>query len=186
MGGSGSGRGWHSTRTEVEACRTIDAARWQSEGFFRPGFRVGPVSWVWSDPETREERASISFETDCDETTGSVRLRYSMIRGGERIPYDYRVDLTTTRTSWDRLRWWFACPLSSNGNACGRRVRILYLPFGAGYYGCRHCFNLTYRSCNEKRPRFDPWTGMTLAELKRLLKDHGISAKEWRRRNERF
>jgi hypothetical protein len=28
-------------------------------------------------------------------------------------------------------------------------VGKLYLPPGAGYYGCRHCHELTYTSCQE-------------------------------------
>jgi hypothetical protein len=32
---------------------------------------------------------------------------------------------------------------------CGRRVGKLYLPPGGKYFGCRHCYNLTYTSSNE-------------------------------------
>ncbi len=48
-----------------------------------------------------------------------------------------------------RARWWFACPLVVNGRACGRRVRMLYLPPNGRYFGCRGCHDLTYRSCQE-------------------------------------
>ncbi len=37
------------------------------------------------------------------------------------------------------------------GRPCGRRVGKLYLPSGGRYYGCRHCYRLTYTSCQESR-----------------------------------
>ena len=44
---------------------------------------------------------------------------------------------------------WFVCPLVG----CGRRVGKLYLPPGGRYYGCRHCYRLTYESAQEHDPR---------------------------------
>ena len=38
-----------------------------------------------------------------------------------------------------------------NGACCGRRVGTLYLPPGSKYFGCRHCYNLSYDSRNERR-----------------------------------
>ena len=43
----------------------------------------------------------------------------------------------------------------------------LYLPPGARYFGCRHCYNLTYRSAQEHDKRVDflrkhPWRLMAL------------------------
>ncbi len=42
---------------------------------------------------------------------------------------------------------------------CERRVGKLWLPPGAIYFGCRHCYGLTYRSCQEshKRDRMVEW-----------------------------
>jgi len=36
---------------------------------------------------------------------------------------------------------------------CGRRVAKLYLPRGARYFGCRHCYDLTYLSCQRSDKR---------------------------------
>jgi hypothetical protein len=65
--------------------------------------------------------------------------------------------------------------LSVNGRYCGRRVGKLYLPPGGLYYGCRHCYRLTYTSCNESH-KFDSVykllakdTGWTPAEVRRAL-----------------
>jgi hypothetical protein len=61
------------------------------------------------------------------------------------------VELTTTRPRFGGLRWWFVCPLLVSGRPCRRRVGKLYLPPRARYFGCRHCYDLTYTSCQESR-----------------------------------
>lgn len=38
---------------------------------------------------------------------------------------------------------------------CQRRVRKLYLPPGAKYFGCRTCYKLTYQSVQEHDKRVD-------------------------------
>ena len=63
--------------------------------------------------------------------------------------------VTTTRPRFGGLRWWFVCPLLVDGVACRRRVGKLYLPPRARYLGCRHCHQLTYRSCQEHDKRVD-------------------------------
>jgi hypothetical protein len=62
---------------------------------------------------------------------------------------NYRVDLTATRPRFGGLCWWFVCPLVVGGLGCDRRVGKLYLPPGGRYYGCRHCYGLTYTSCQQ-------------------------------------
>jgi hypothetical protein len=39
----------------------------------------------------------------------------------------------------------------SHGVCCGRRVGTLFLSSGGKYFGCRHCYNLSYESRNESR-----------------------------------
>jgi hypothetical protein len=65
------------------------------------------------------------------------------------------VGLTTTRPRFGGLRWWFVCPLVVNGRPCQRRVGKLYLPPRGRYYGCRHCYDLTYTSCQQHDKRVD-------------------------------
>ena len=69
------------------------------------------------------------------------------------VHYEWRGEQMTQEISFDWTlcnyggkRPWFIC-----GN-CGRRVAVLY---GAGkYFACRHCYDLTYRSCQESDGRF--------------------------------
>jgi hypothetical protein len=113
------------------------------------------VGWHWVYRSGRE--CSIGYEVQTlDEARPSLRLFYSRTRAGtgEREPVDYPVRLTTTRPRFGELRWWFVCPLFHDGWPCGRRVGKLYLPPGARYFGCRHCHDLTYTSCQISR-RYD-------------------------------
>jgi len=82
-----------------------------------------------------------------------IKVNYTITdRDGNKTDYDYKITLTTTPCNFGGVRYWFICPLSVNGNFCGRRVGTLYLGPGGKYFGCRHCYNLSYESRNE--PRF--------------------------------
>jgi hypothetical protein len=82
-----------------------------------------------------------------------IKLNYTVTdRGsGEKIDYDYKIQLTTTPCNLGGVRYWFICPLSKNGVYCGRRVGKLYHAPGVNYFGCRHCYDLSYESRNEPR-----------------------------------
>ena len=67
----------------------------------------------------------------------------------------YSIKLTTTCPHLGGLRWWFTCPLMISGRECRQRVAKLYLPPTAHYFGCRHCHELTYTSCQKSR-KYDP------------------------------
>jgi hypothetical protein len=155
MGGYGSTRwDWHSKKTTVEECRQLDTTDLLREGVLREGIHwVG--GWSWRNAITGEKTSSIGLETDTtDAARPRVRLCYTFKSGrNEGRELDYRIPLQTTRPHFGGVRWWFTCPLSVNGRYCGRRVRKLYLPPGAVYYGCRHCYDLTYTSCQESDKR---------------------------------
>ena len=57
--------------------------------------------------------------------------------------------LQSTEPHYGGLRWWFTCPMINQGFRCDRRVGKLYLPPDARYFGCRSCYDLTYRSVQE-------------------------------------
>jgi hypothetical protein len=102
-----------------------------------------------------------------------IRLYYTIKRSEENI--DFKISLQTTHPYYGGARWWFTCPLSTNGRPCYRRVGKLYLPPGGKYYGCRHCYDLTYTSCQESH-QFDALfariaedTGTTPEMVKRIL-----------------
>jgi hypothetical protein len=153
MGGSNSGR-WHGsiTKSAVEYCSSLDVNRWVREGIIKAG-TYSSGRWIWSDRETGEDEYSLGFEVNTlDPSRPWIRLHYSFIRTNEDL--DYRVRLQTTHPYFGGVRWWFTCPLlHRSGGSCNRRVVKLYLPRGGRYFGCRHCHNLTYRSCRLSRNR---------------------------------
>jgi hypothetical protein len=144
MGGYGSGRSAWDARTTVEDCYALDINWMTREGIFDGcGVRWGSVRW--SNSHTGEETSSLGYEVSVPQQW--MRLRYQLVRNDENL--DYKVPLTTTGLPWGGVRWWFTCPLSRDGQYCGHRVGKLYLPPGGRYYACRHCYHLTYESCND-------------------------------------
>jgi hypothetical protein len=127
----GDGR-WRSLlRAEtVEDCLALDVARLRTGGVLTwTNVRGVPV-------------ASMGCELDLqDPETPSAILRYTLARTGEAVASVVR--LVATCPHFGGLRRWFACP------RCARRVGKLYLPPGETYFGCRTCYGLTYRSCQE-------------------------------------
>lgn len=74
-----------------------------------------------------------------------VHFIYTIQRpNGETQKLEYNVSLVTTPCRYGGKRFWFKCPLERDGKSCGLRVGVLYL--GGNYFGCRHCYNLTYKS----------------------------------------
>jgi hypothetical protein len=101
----------------------------------------GTLTWTWA----RCQKSAIGWLV----TFGPVpilRLHYQFPDGEEvQIP----VRLQSTPTPFNGKRWWFTCPLASNGISCNRRIGKLYLPPKARYFGCRECHELTYRSSQQ-------------------------------------
>lgn len=60
---------------------------------------------------------------------------------------NYRVQLSSTPCQFGGKRYWFICPLVTEGKPCHRRVGVLYL--AGKYMGCRDCYGLAYRSQQE-------------------------------------
>jgi hypothetical protein len=157
MGGQGSGSTYHwwrpTKKRVVEDCLTLEADRWTREKILAPGVHHSG-RWVWRDICTGQETSSLNYEV-CTLDMDLPWLRLSYSTKGQSL--GYLVGLTTTRLHFGGLRWWFVCPLLVNGQNGGRRVGKLYLPPGQLYYGCRHCHQLTYTSCQESRKHDALW-----------------------------
>jgi len=111
---------------------------------------------------------------------GYVKFNYTVTdrNTGEKTDYDYKVQLTTTPCNLGGVRYWFICPLSKNGVYCGRRVAKLYCAPGTNYYGCRHCYNLSYERRNESRHGKFGVLGAFL-KVDRQIKELNKSIKRW-------
>ena len=139
MGGFGSGnRIVRSTkRVTVEESLGLDI------GPFREGLghdSTGTIIWK----RAVGSESKVGYSLKWNDGFPSVILQY-------QSPDDEEVRLSirfqTSPTNFDGRRWWFTCPLTVDGVACGRRARKLFLPPGERYFGCRACHNLGYQSC---------------------------------------
>lgn len=137
MGGFGSGRRL-DRRSIVED--SLDVAM--------EGFRgrlhhhtTGTIVWTWASGR----KASIGYKVTWGEgPTITLQYRWQNIEDVQTL-----VRLQATPVQFGGQRWWFTCPLVANGVPCARRAGKLYLPPGKRYFGCRKCYGLTYRSCQE-------------------------------------
>lgn len=181
MGGFGSTR-WHGhvKKTTVEECLTL------SMGVLADCYGFAErVPWkgqiTWSNVRTGEETDSIGFQFKPLEgehgPPARLRLYYTIRRRQgpfsgdeeETRDIDYWIDLETTPCNFGGERWWFRCPLVRSGVPCKRRCFKLYCPPGGDYYGCRECYDLSYRSAQEAH-KFD-------SLYQRIAADMGTSMK---------
>jgi hypothetical protein len=154
MGGYGSTRwGFHSKKDTVDSSRMLSIFDFKREGLLNPDQRCTGI-WTWRNAVTNEKSASMGFEINTLNKPAWVRVHYTITRwSGEKQDYDYKILLPTTPCNFGGVRYWFMCPLLINGRFCRRRVGKLYLPPGGQYYGCRHCYDLTYESSQENDKR---------------------------------
>lgn len=123
--------------------------------------------WGWRWSFRNGKGFSVTYDVNTlDAASPILRLSYSWIwtSTGKEDSENYSIRLTTTRPRFGGLRWWFICPLTNQGRSCGRRVGKLYLPPHGRYFGCRHCYDLTYTSCQDSH-KFDSFYRMTAQSL---------------------
>ncbi len=145
------GRRPYSYRQTVEECKSISTIYLNQNNLFNRGIHNTTFSWtIW-----KTKTGSIGLQVSTIEGDEHVRLQYTLTDrfSGQEKYLDYRVKLVSTPCYYGGHRWWFTCPLVANGNMCGRRVGVLYLSDGE-CFGCRHCYNLTYK-CQKESHKFD-------------------------------
>lgn len=165
-----------SSRYVVEDCRSISISWLKKHGYFKGAWYTGEIKWTSG---YGEDLGSAGFSTDLCEGRGSLTFQYvyTNTSNGEKESLKYPVYLVSTPCNYGGRRWWFICTFSKNGTYCGRRVGALYLVPEGKYFACRHCYNLTYKSCQESH-RFDRMyaqiamdAGVTPAMVKMTLKE---------------
>lgn len=183
---------WYLNKKDtVESCKSISTTFLKKHGYFCR-WASGGMKWTNG---SGEQTGSIGFRVTTREWDGEIQFQYTQTDAytQEKTELDYPVRLSATPCHYGNKRWWFICPLVRSGAACGRRVLNLYL--GDKHFGCRHCFNLTYRSVQEHDKRIDSFLrnpglllnatrnpndlGMNLIALKALFK---LEEKEERKR----
>jgi len=172
------GRYYWDKKDTVEDCRSVSISFLKKYGYFSSyGYRTGLITWThgWSG-----RKNSIGIGVFINEYEKYARFYYTITdrNSGEKKDYEYKVQLTTTPCNYGGIRYWFICPLSKNGVYCGRRVAKLYKAPGGDYFGCRHCYNLSYESRNE--PRFARPGGIGYPiKAERLYEELYMQIKRW-------
>ncbi len=149
MGGFGSGdwADFVTRKDNTSLCRTISAKQLKDLGLLS-GSDGCEISWRNCFGESLG-----TVHIELLEGGNGNRTRFLILRHGVLLPGDdekaaeYRVELTQTPCFYGGFRYWFICPLTKDGVYCGNRVGKLYLPRGGRFFGCRHCYDLTYESC---------------------------------------
>ncbi len=148
MGGAWSGQR-SSKKAVVEGRLALDTADLNRSNLLVPGITDRWGSLEWRRGGEQNPSSSIYYILTVGDAAGTFRLSYQTGQPAECL--DYPIPLVSTACHLGGVRWWFVCPLSANGVACGRRVRKLYLR--GKYFGCRHCHGLTYTSSQESDSR---------------------------------
>jgi hypothetical protein len=112
---------------------------------------------IWS--RNGSETARINYIISTLANDSFIELNYKIRNRGDEDwrSIEQKIRLETVQCYFGGKRWYFRCGLTKNLEYCGRRVAVLYE--AGDYFGCRHCADLTYDSCQEsKRYRSWPWT----------------------------
>lgn len=143
------GRWYLDKKDETNDYLQLRLSSLKKDGFLEPGNQYYGVTVTWT-RGTSQNKSSIGLTIDTTEVNEHIQLNYTYTENssGEKIDMDYRINLATTSCNYGGKRYWFICPLTKNGQYCGRRVGVLY---GGKWFGCRHCYNLTYESRNESK-----------------------------------
>jgi hypothetical protein len=159
-----------SSRDTVEECKCLDIF-WLRQQRFLLYPQNGTLKWTRGSGEVN---GSIGFEVHLDpdfESQNYIRLIYTCSNrfSEQKKDLDYKIKLVKTPCYFGGFRYWFICPLVVNGIPCERRVAKLYAGVRGEYFGCRYCYNLTFRSCKEHDSRVNALMKYPFSGLKRAL-----------------
>ena len=147
------GRPSWTTRLTVEQCRVLGVESMQRDGVFRS---ATGSSWthLWKEYSGFIQAAlGYVFVRERDELALMIDPDQAKQYLGMRILGRYTILITSTRPHFGGTRFWFRCPVTRDGALCGRQVGRLYLPPDTKIFGCRSCYNLTYKSAQTHDPR---------------------------------
>jgi hypothetical protein len=137
------------SKTEADGCKKIEVW-WLLRDMSIHGRTYKSTTISWGENGLR---GSISVRVSIYEEK-YVQFIYTQTDNttGEKKDFDYKVQLVETPCHLGGTRFWFECPLFKKGQYCGRRVGVLYKD--GDYFGCRHCYELTYSSRNKNRNHY--------------------------------
>jgi hypothetical protein len=131
----------------VEDCKKVEIW-WLKKYEYLNGFKYGGMEWKNG---LNDNKSSIGFSVDTRDLY--IRFQYTQTDyyTEEKSSMDYKFSLTTTKCNFGGIRHWFICGLYKSNHFCGRRVAVLYKPPGSKWFGCRHCWELSYSDRQQNR-----------------------------------
>jgi hypothetical protein len=156
---------WTSRLTVEDCLYCLAVERLQHDGVF--AFRT---NWFTTFKGSNGETNAVLHYSVQEGRSGGLELLVHTLSEyappSSKAPGKYVIPITSTHPHLGGTRYWFCCPIFRDGKRCGRRVGRLYLPPGQQVFGCRPCYGLTYRSCQQhaKRKNLTVSTVHTLAK----------------------
>lgn len=134
---------YSGARGTTEQAKRIELS-WLKKQNFLSGYRYENISWSMNGSPT----GNINIQVDTSSENPNIKFIYKVRPHGDGewtdMNFSFRMESLPCR--FGGKKWFFICGLYKNSQYCGRRVRILYQT--GNYYGCRHCAELSYESCN--------------------------------------
>jgi len=160
MGGFGSGK-WMDVMTRkvtTGLCRTLSVKQLKQMGVFDED-RVNEVFCIQWVNECGDDAGMVKITPRVSGHGNKRSLRVEIGAGGVAgdgfvTVTTQDIPITTTPCYYGGVRYWFLCPAVVDGLLCENRVGKLYLPPGGKVFACRHCYGLTYESC-QKSHKYD-------------------------------
>lgn len=161
------------SKSEADWCKKIEIWWLLRDIKERNGYKYSTVSWG-----ENASHGSITVEVSIRGEDKYARFIYTQTDNstGEKKDFDYKVPIVETACHFGGTRHWFQCSLSKSGQYCGRRVGVLYKD--GDWFGCRHCYELTYSSKNSNR-RYKLYPMFRVLELHQEIEKLEKSAKRY-------
>ena len=139
------GRHYYGTKAEADNLKNLKISWLKKQGYLNES-KKGTISWTYPN----DNKHSIGITTVIDGDFSHIMLYYSQTdNDGNKKDFNYKIPLTFSNCNYGGQRYWFICPLIKNNAPCNKRVGVLYK--NGDYFGCRHCYELTYQSKNQSK-----------------------------------
>ena len=109
-------------------------------GYFQRASVSGSIRWTWPNGYS-DGGVQVSVDAQNRWMDCSPKDREGVVLPSRSINFQ------PMQCYFGGARYWFTCPLKRDGKSCGRRCGVLYLL--GGYFGCRKCHGLAYRSTQQ-------------------------------------
>ncbi len=141
---------WREIATAAENIQTHDVDN-SRRGYFPSERKLKFDIWLHSNLEIKVcplNQNQVTFTSSGKKNIITYEDTFTRNYKSESGEISYNVMLKREQHGKSGFHYYFLCPLCYLGVPCLRKASVLYLPPGFKYFGCRHCYNLSYGSRN--------------------------------------